>query len=125
MKKNNLLSRVKLILDGHENIDNYVKEEISCVIFNLGYLPRADHSVITKPSTTLQAIEKSLKLLKPYGIISIALYTGHEGGVDEKNAVYDYVMNLDQIYYNVLKCDFVNQKNNPPQLLLIEKKKEY
>jgi len=125
LKKNNLLSRVKLMLDGHENIDTYVKEEISCVMFNLGYLPRADHSVITKPSTTIQAIEKSLKLLKPHGIISIALYTGHEGGIDEKNAVYDYIMNLNQTYYNVLNCDFINQKNNPPRLLLIEKKKEY
>ena len=125
LEKNNLLSRTKLILDGHENIDNYIDKELSCVLFNLGYLPRADHSVITKPNTTIQAIEKSLKLLKPHGIISIALYTGHEGGLEEKNLVYDYIMNLDQTYFNVLRCDFMNQKNNPPQLLLIEKKKEY
>jgi predicted methyltransferase len=125
LEKNNLLSRTKLILDGHENIDNYIDKELSCVLFNLGYLPRADHSVITKPNTTIQAIEKSLKLLKPHGIISIALYTGHEGGLEEKDLVYDYIMNLDQTYFNVLRCDFMNQKNNPPQLLLIEKKKEY
>jgi predicted methyltransferase len=125
LEKNNLLNRTKLILDGHENIDNYIDKEISCVLFNLGYLPRADHSVITKPNTTIQAIEKSLKLLKPHGIISIALYTGHEGGIEEKNLVYEYIMNLDQTYFNVLRCDFMNQKNNPPQLLLIEKKKEY
>jgi tRNA A58 N-methylase Trm61 len=125
LKKNNLLSRAKLILDGHENIDNYIDKEISCVLFNLGYLPRADHSVITKPNTTIKAIEKSLKLLKPHGIVSLALYTGHEGGLEEKDLVYDYIMNLDQTYFNVLRCDFMNQKNNPPQLLLIEKKKEY
>lgn len=125
LEKNNLLSRAKLILDGHENIDNYIDKEISCILFNLGYLPRADHSVITKPNTTIKAIEKSLKLLKPHGIVSLALYTGHEGGLEEKDLVYDYIMNLDQTYFNVLRCDFMNQKNNPPQLLLIEKKKEY
>ncbi len=30
----------KLILDGHEHMKKYVKEsEVSCIMFNLGYLP--------------------------------------------------------------------------------------
>ena len=125
LEKENLLNRVNLILDGHENIDAYVKNEVSCVLFNLGYLPRAKHQIITKPGTTLQAIKKSLNLLKPHGVISIAIYTGHEGGMDECNAVFDYVSKLDQSNFNVLNCNFVNQVNNPPRLILIEKKKEY
>lgn len=124
LEKSNLINRVNLILDGHENMDKYVKEEVSCVLFNLGYLPRADHNVITKPNTTIKAIEHSLKLLKPHGIISIAIYTGHEGGMEEKNSVYDFVKNLDQNEFNVLESGFINQINNPPQLILIEKKKE-
>ena len=125
LEKENLLNRVNLVLDGHENIDIYVKDEVSCVLFNLGYLPRAKHQIITKPDTTLQAIKKSLNLLKPHGVISIAIYTGHEGGMDECNAVFDYVSKLDQSNFNVLNCNFVNQVNNPPRLILIEKKKEY
>ena len=125
LEKENLLDRVNLILDGHENMDIYVNEKVSCVLFNLGYLPRAKHQVITKPDTTIQAIERSLKLLKPHGVISIAIYTGHEGGMDEKNSVYEFVKNLDQSKFNVLECGFINQVNNPPQLVLIEKKKEY
>lgn len=124
LEKSNLINRVNLILDGHENMDKYVKEEVSCVLFNLGYLPRADHNVITKPNTTIKAIEHSLKLLKPHGIISIAIYTGHEGGMEEKNSVYDFVKKLDQNEFNVLESGFINQINNPPQLILIEKKKE-
>lgn len=124
LEKENLLNRVKLILDGHENIDMYVKDEISCVLFNLGYLPRAKHKVITKPETTVEAIEKSLKILKPNGIVSIAIYTGHEGGMDEFNAVFDYVSNLNQSEFSVLNCNFINQVNHPPRLILIEKKKE-
>lgn len=125
LEKENLLNRVNLVLDGHENIDIYVKDEVSCVLFNLGYLPRAKHQIITKPDTTLQAIKKSLNLLKSHGVISIAIYTGHEGGMDECNAVFDYVSKLDQSNFNVLNCNFVNQVNNPPRLILIEKKKEY
>ena len=125
LEKENLMDRTNLILDGHENVDKYVSEEVSCVLFNLGYLPRAKHQVITKPDTTLEAIKKCLKLLKPHGVISIAIYTGHEGGMDECDAVFDYVSKLDQAEFNVLNCNFVNQINNPPRLVLIEKKKEY
>lgn len=113
---------VELILDGHENMDKYVKEQVSCVVFNLGYLPRAKHMVITKPDTTLEAIKKSLDLLKPNGIISIAAYIGHEGGLEEKNYICEYLDSLDQNYYNVLHMEFTNQINNPPQLILVEKK---
>lgn len=125
LEKENLDGRVELILDGHENMDKYIEKEISCVVFNLGYLPRAKHMIITKPNTTIKAIEHSLKLLKPHGVVSIAIYTGHPGGLDEKNSVYDFVKNLDQSEFNVLECGFINQVNNPPQLVLIEKKKEY
>lgn len=125
LEKEGLQDRVKLILDGHENMDKYIEEEISCVIFNLGYLPRAKHQIITKPETTIKAIENSLKLIKPHGIISIAIYTGHPGGMDEKNSIYELIKNLNQSEFNVLECGFINQINNPPQLILIEKKKEY
>lgn len=124
VERDNLQCYVELILDGHENIDKYVKEEVSCVLFNLGYLPRAKHNIITKPETTLQALEKSLNLLKPNGVISVAIYTGHEGGMDEKNEVCQYLNNLDQNYYNVLHMNFTNQVNNPPELILVEKKGE-
>ena len=125
LEKENLSSRVKLILDGHENMDKYVDKEVSCVLFNLGYLPRAKHQIITQPTTTIKAIEHSLRLLKPHGIVSIAIYTGHPGGMEEKNTIYEFVKNLDQSEFNVLECGFINQINNPPQLVLIEKKKEY
>ena len=122
VERDNMTDRVELILDGHQNLDKYVKEEVSCVVFNLGYLPRAKHVVITKPDTTLEAIKKSLKVLKPNGIISIASYIGHEGGLEEKNYICEYLDNLNQNEFNVLHMQFTNQINNPPQLILIEKK---
>lgn len=120
--RDNMEDRVELILDGHENLDKYVKESVSCIVFNLGYLPRAKHVIITKPDTTLEAIKKGLNLLKPNGIMSIAAYIGHEGGLEEKNHICEYLNNLNQQEYNVLHMEFTNQINNPPQLILVEKK---
>lgn len=125
LEKAGLIDRVNLILDGHQNMDMYVNKEVSCVMFNLGYLPRAKHQVITKPETTLEAIKKSLELLKPNGIVSIAIYTGHEGGMEECDEVFGYVSKLDQSEYSVLNCNFVNQINHPPRLIMIEKKNNY
>ena len=51
------LDNVELFLTGHENVDQYV-ESIKAAIFNLGYLPSADHTVITRPHSTIQALEK-------------------------------------------------------------------
>ena len=53
------LDNVELLLTGHENVDQYV-ESIKAAIFNLGYLPSADKSVITLPATTIEAMEKSV-----------------------------------------------------------------
>ena len=61
------IENTELILDGHENLDHYVREPIRAAIFNLGYLPSADKSVITKPHTTLEAIEKILDRLEVGG----------------------------------------------------------
>lgn len=119
-----LLPQTELILDGHENLDQYVLENpnISAITFNLGYLPKSDKSIITTADTTLKAIEKSLIRLRKGGLITIMVYYGHEGGLEEKTGVANFVANLPQEEYQVLKYEFVNQKNNPPFLFVIEKK---
>ena len=45
------LTNVELLLQGHETVDQFVTE-VKAAIFNLGYLPTADKSIITKPHTT-------------------------------------------------------------------------
>ncbi len=119
-----LLPQTELILDGHENLDQYVSEDsrISAITFNLGYLPKSDKSIITMAETTLQAIEKGLARLRKGGLVTIMVYYGHDGGLEEKSQVTDFVVNLPQENYQVLKYEFVNQKNNPPFLFVIEKK---
>jgi hypothetical protein len=117
-----LNSRVSLILDSHENVDQYVNKEIGGAIFNLGYLPHGeDLSIVTKPDSTIKALHKLLELLKVRGIISIAVYDGHEGGSNERDALLNYVKSLHQADFQVIKYQQLNRQNNPPFLIAIEK----
>ncbi len=119
----NLDNRVILIEDGHENIDLYIDEKIDFAIYNLGYLPKGDKSIKTNKDTTLISLKKSLNLLNDNGIVLITCYIGHEGGLEEKNAVEEFLKDLDQKKYNVIKYDFINQRNYPPILYGVEKSK--
>lgn len=120
----NDVDNVILYNDSHENIDSYIDEELSCIVYNLGYLPGGDKTIKTNAISTIKSIEKSLKLLKSNGILLVIVYPGHPGGKEEKNALEDLFANLDQRYFNVLKYEFINQVNNPPILYFLEKSKE-
>lgn len=115
------LDRVHLILDGHENINLHVGEEVRGVMFNLGYLPGSDHLIITRPESTLMALKSSLEILVPGGIITIVVYTGHPGGKEEGKELEKYLKGLDHQQYDVLLYSFINYQK-APFLLALEKK---
>lgn len=119
-----LLDRVSLHLLGHENVDTALTDDklIKAAIFNLGYLPKGDKNIITQSQTTLTAIAKIMARLTPAGRIVIVIYYGHPGGLDEKESVLNFVKTIPQTNFNVLSYEFINQKNNPPILICIEKK---
>lgn len=118
------LTNVDLILQGHETVDQYVTE-VKAAIFNLGYLPSADKSIITQPQTTLDALEKLCQVLVKGGRIAIMIYYGHEGGDIERDAVLDFVSQLPQQEYTATIYRTLNQINNPPFLVMIEKLERY
>lgn len=115
------LTNAELILDGHETLDHYVDEPITAAIFNLGYLPSADKSLITKPSTTLEALAKILERLVVGGRVSLMVYHGHAGGDIEKIEVLAFVENLSQEDFATMLYQPLNQVNTPPFLIMIEK----
>ena len=117
-----LIDRVTIINAGHESMDSYVKSETDLIIFNLGYLPKGDRSIITKSETTTIALRKSLELLSKNGILLVVIYSGHDGGKKESTDVENLLNGLDQKKYNTMKINFSNQKNNPPILIGVEKK---
>ena len=119
----NLHQQVELYQQGHETLGEIIdpKTPVSGAIFNLGYLPKSDKSIITRSSTTLKAISTLLPLLRKGALLIIVVYYGHEGGEEEKDAVLEYVSQLPQKEYSTLKYGFINQKNHPPFLLAVEK----
>lgn len=121
----NLLTEpsVNLVLSGHEKLSEYVKEPIKAVIFNLGYLPKTDKSVVTKADTTLTALDALTNQLVVGGRIAIMIYYGHEGGMEEKDAVIKWTSSLPQKDWEVTSYAPLNQIHTPPILVLIEKRK--
>jgi len=119
-------TNVTLIHDSHENITEYLilqrNNKIGGAIFNLGYLPRSDKAIVTKGESTVQGIGTILEYLKTNGLIVIVVYHGHKGGKEEKEILLKYLLHLDQKEYNVLQYGFINQKNDPPFILAIQKK---
>lgn len=113
--------QAQLILDGHENMSAYIAEagEISCIVFNLGYLPGGDHEKATKPDTSIKAIAAGLALLKPGGIISLCIYSGGDTGFSEKKAVMQYLKELDPKQYLVIVSEYYNRPNDPPVPVLV------
>jgi hypothetical protein len=105
-------------------MDRHVPEQvvghIDAAMFNLGYLPGSDKSVITAPDTTLRGLEHALRCLRPGGVLTVVKYVGHEGGQSEAEAVDAWAASLDPADARVLAYQFVNRKT-APQLLAIER----
>src|SRR6516165_11009885 len=75
------IGRVSLIHDSHSRLTNYLPEG-ACVrgaMFNLGYLPRGNREIITRPDTTIAALQALMQHLATDGRITVLAYRGHEG----------------------------------------------
>ena len=116
------IKHVDLILDGHENVLQYVDGKISAAIFNLGYLPGSDKSVTTSGKTTWKAVVDILSLLKINGMIILVIYHGHEAGKVERDEIEKSIQTLAAGATSVLKYEFLN-KADAPYIIAIEKVK--
>lgn len=116
------LKQTTLIKDGHEHVDQYVTQDVAAAIFNFGYLPGGDKTVITNAATTITAVQAIMNLLRRGGIICLVVYYGHPGGQDEKQAVEAFVQKLDQHEWTVLNYSFLNQTHTPPKLIALQKR---
>lgn len=117
---------VDLVQAGHETMLSAVPDDlhgtVGAVMFNLGYLPGSDTDLTTSPDTTIPALDAALQLLRPGGIVTIVLYTGHEGGAEEAAAVDAWAAECPQDQFHSLSYRFVNQQNDPPRMVAIEKR---
>ena len=106
-----------------QNVDPSDYGQIHAIMFNLGFYPSGDPSIITLPESTLAALSQAIKLLIPGGLLTIAVYPGHPGGDIEAETVSHWAAALAYEHYQVLCYRFINSVHNSPYLIAIEKRK--
>ena len=112
----------EVYLESHANLAAYAAQgSVDCIVFNFGRLPGGDPHIVTKADSSLAAIAAGLDLLKPGGVMAIALYYGKENGYEEKEAVLTFLKTVDDRRYSVLLCDWTNRRGEPPMPIFIWK----
>jgi predicted methyltransferase len=118
--------RVTLHETGHERmlaaLPPACRGAVGAVTFNLGYLPGSDTAVITRPDTTVAALDAALDLLRPGGVATVVAYSGHDGGAEEAAAVDAWARDRDPDRCHVLDYRFANRSADAPRLVAFEKR---
>ncbi len=102
----------------HAFMEKVIHEAVDCIVFNFGYLPKADSSIITQKDSSLAALDASMKLLKPNGYLILCCYVGHMGGQEETDAIFTWMnfQNIEEI------LTYRQDRPQSPILKIIQKK---
>jgi len=118
------ISNTQLFHSSHDKLDQCIPTEfhgkINAIMFNLGYLPGSDKSIITQTKSSLLAVKQSISLLDNSGILTIAAYPGHSGGDKETDAIKQWSEQLATDKY-IVKAIFSSDKDTAPRLYIIQK----
>ncbi len=118
------ITNTQLFHSSHDKLEQCIPTEfhgkINAIMFNLGYLPGSDKSIITQTKSSLLAVQQSLSLLDNSGIITIAAYPGHSGGDKETDAIKQWSEQLEKTKYTV-NTAFSSDKETAPRLYIIQK----
>ncbi|NNC90490.1 MAG: class I SAM-dependent methyltransferase [Akkermansiaceae bacterium] len=112
--------RCELRQAGHEDLAAMDPGPVGAVMFNLGYLPGGDHTLVTRAGTTRRALDAALRLLRPGGVITVVAYPDHPGGGEEWRAVSKWARELDLQAFHVAPSPDSN-RNAGPQLVVVSK----
>lgn len=116
---------VYLIHDSHENIADYSNlcenNAPSAIMYNLGYLPGGDHSIVTRCDSTLDSIKAAFDMIRQNGVISIVTYPGHAEGAKEDQLIRQLLTDLSPGRFEVLTIDQTNRSKAPVLYLVFKK----
>lgn len=109
---------------GHEHLAQRLppqaKGQLKAVMFNLGYLPGAEHKTITRPDTTLASLTQALAWLAPDGLITVVVYPGHPGGDAEAATVCNFAQALPSAF-STSRHMRLNTRSPAPELIAIKR----
>ena len=111
-----MLSQCRLVVGCHSQLNSSVNPVhagvVSVVMFNLGYLPLGDKSIVTRPETTLGALDQASELVRPGGLITVLAYPGHAGGLEEAKWVAMWVGRC-ELSFQAKKYQDLSNANSP------------
>lgn len=111
--------KVRYIHGSHASFPNDITpQSVKLIVYNLGYLPRGDKSIVTKTETTLQSLNNALPLIMQGGMISITCYSGHPEGFKEEEAVIEFASRLDPKEWCSCHQRWLNRELCPSLVLL-------
>ncbi len=82
-------SNINYIHSDHAHIDFKSLAPISGAIYNLGYLPSGDKSLITHTESTILSLTQLIQFVQDF--IVITCYPRHTGGLEETIAVQEFI----------------------------------
>ncbi len=125
-RQNGLSDCLTLILASHADMDEKIPAnlhgKISAIMFNLGYLPGGDKSIITLTDSTLIALTVAARILANNGIITLLAYPGHQGGNLETDQVKNWCEQLNTEQFEVNTIYSTEHKDSAPRLFVIRKR---
>ncbi|MHB8124088.1 MAG: tRNA (mnm(5)s(2)U34)-methyltransferase [Desulfitobacteriaceae bacterium] len=119
-----MTDRVLLYCLDHARCREVIPDRLRAVIFNLGYLPGSDHSIVTLKESTLRGIQEALKLLQVGGLLALTVYRGHPGAEDEATVIEKLLTSLPKSYYSTLEGRYLNQGEKSPYWIMVQKNGE-
>ena len=73
-------------------------------------------------SLAMIAVQAALELLRPGGLLTIAVYPGHEGGAEEGRSIAVWAAALESRRYEVQHLRPINRAASPPELWVVWKR---
>lgn len=120
------MSRVTLHVAGHETLTAAlpaeVHQQLRLCMFNLGYLPGGDKARITQVETTLSAIQQAMDLLAEDGLLTVVVYPGHEGGMQEAGRVTAMLEAASPDFWEVQRIGYLNFRPTTPFCLVARRR---
>ncbi|WP_127148305.1 L-histidine N(alpha)-methyltransferase [Veillonella sp. VA139] len=117
------IKQVDFILGSHDRVlESLPVSTIDVMVGNLGYLPNADHDIMTQSISTIRALSKGLAKLSVNGLCTIVAYPGTETGRKEAEDLEEYIASMNQKEFHCSMWRPLNQANHPPILYIIRRR---
>lgn len=126
LEAQHLTGQVTLIHASHALLATHLPAStiFDAAMFNLGYLPHGDKTVITRTDSTLTALTLTFQQLRKGGVLTIVIYPGHEGGNEEAGAVVAWAKAFPPEQAKVVWYQPLNARRPAPSLVALQKRGE-